>query len=1128
MVGLIIQKLDTFIRKYYRNKLIKGALYSAFLLLSFFLLLNTFEYFGYNSTTIRSILFYAYCIGAALVLYFFVLVPVFKIYHFTKTITYKDAAQIIGKHFPQVSDKLLNLLQLNEIADKETSSLLEASIEQKTKELSPIPFVRAIDFSKNKKYVKWVALPLSVIVVALLFFPSFLTEPTLRYVNHDTYFAPPAPFQFKLLNKDLRLLQNENISIRVRVEGKVLVDQVNIIIDNQTFNMKKECKDIFSFSFNNVQKTSAFYFSSSGVESPQYILQVVPKPILLSLQAVITPPSYTKEKPQTYTNVSNFSVPKGSSVSWKVKTRDTKQFIFSFVKGREVFFPNEKGELSFSKRIMSDLNYQIYTKNQYTLYSDSLQFQISVIPDLAPQIAVIEEKDSLFKERVYFRGQIKDDYGFSRLTFNIERIDVQRNIKTITKVPVKFNSAEQAQEFYYFYDLSTLNLKEGEKVTYYFEVWDNDAVDGAKRARSSVFTFANPTLADINRQQEQQSSQIKQQAAVSLSELSQIQKQIAELRKQMLEKKDFDWQDKKQVDELKKKEEQIRKSLEDIRNKIEQNNALDQHYKQQNDELRKKEEELEKLFKELEQNMLQDLNKLMKDNAKKEDIKQALDQIKQNNDNLEKQLDRNLEMYKRLEVEKKFDETINKLNQLSQDQKQLATQTEKKQLPQNALEEKQNDLNKSFDQIKKDIESLKEKASKLEDPQNIKQDKQKENQISQQQKQAQQNIEKNNNRTAASQQRQAAQKMEEMSQQMQEQQDEQQQQQEAEDAQKVRQILKNLVTISKTQESLMQQVRGVSVTDPRYQKIISSQNEIKDDMKMIEDTLFAMSKRQPQVGNVINKELTNINSQINSALEELLRYNQGIYGSYRNTSATTRQQYAMTSMNNLALMLAESLNKMEQNMNSHSKKKNGGKPMSSCSNPGSQGKKQSMQSMRQMQQELNKNIERLQKELDRQRQNQSGKPKIGEGAELNEKLAKSAAQQEMIRKMMQEYANSIKEQTGKPAKDLNNLMNQMEQNETDIVNKKINNQTLRRQNEILTRMLESQRAEKTQDKEQKRESRAGKDIFDNSDAQTKQFNKLKQRELELFKEIPPVFSPYYKRKVNDFFINLNADKRKKI
>jgi hypothetical protein len=1129
MVALIVKKLDTFIRKYYRNRLIKGVLYSVFLLLSFFLLLTSLEFFGYNSILVRSILFYSYCVGAIVVIYFFIALPLLKLCRLTKTISYKEAAKIIGEHFPEVKDKLLNLLQLNEIADSQTSSLIQASIEQKTQQLSPIPFVKAIDLSKNKKYAKLVSLPVGIIILIGIFSPSFLTQSTLRYIKHNTYFAPAAPFSFNLLNKDLRLLQNTDVTIRVCLQGKVLVDQVDIVVDNQTFAMRQESKNIFSFTLNNVQKSQRFYFSSSKVQSQEYVLQVVPKPVLLDLEAIITPPAYTRQKPQTMTNVSNFSVPKGATVIWRAKTRDTKKFIFATQNHTEIFSPDKNGLLTFAKRIMGDIKYQIYTKNNYTLYGDSLQFQITSIADVAPQIAVIQQQDSLFKERVYFRGQIKDDYGFSRLEFRVERINEQKREKTIIRIPIKFNTSEQAQEFYYYYDLATLNLKEGERITYYFQVWDNDAVDGVQSARSTTFTFENPTLQEINKQEEMQSIQIKKQSAQSLLQIEELKKQIEELKKQLLEKKDVDWQDKKQLDALKNKEEQIKKSLEEIHNKIEQNNALNDHYKQQDDQLSKKAQELEKLFKELEDSMIKDLDKLLKDNVKKEDIKQALDNIKQNNSNLEKQLDRNLEIYKRLEVEKKFNETIDKLNQLSQDQKQLAKQTEQKQQSQDQLQKKQSELTNQFNQVKKDINDLKDKASKLEDKQEIRQDKQKEQQISQNQQQAQQNIQKNNNKQASKQQQQAAQKMEEMSQQMQQQQEQQQEQQEAEDAQKVRQILKNLVTISKTQESLMSQTHSTTVTDPRYQKIIASQNEIKDNMKMIEDTLFAMSKRQPQIGNVVNRELTNINSQIESAMDELLRYNQGIYGSYRNSSAKTRQQYAMSSMNNLALMLAESLNNMEQSMNSRSKQKNSGKPKSSCSNPGSQGKKQSMQSMRQMQQELNKEIQRLQKELEKQQQqNPNGRRKIGESVGLNEKLTKSAAQQQMIRKMMQEYANEVKEQTGKPSKDLNNLMNQMEQNETDIVNKKINSQTLQRQNEILTRMLESEKAQKTQDKAQKRESKTGNNIFDDTDAQMKQFNKLKQRELELFKEIPPVFSPYYKRKVSDFFINLNADKRRKI
>jgi hypothetical protein len=295
-------------------------------------------------------------------------------------------------------------------------------------------------------------------------------------------------------------------------------------------------------------------------------------------------------------------------------------------------------------------------------------------------------------------------------------------------------------------------------------------------------------------------------------------------------------------------------------------------------------------------------------------------------------------------------------------------------------------------------------------------------------------------------------------------------------------------------------------------------------MKMIADSLFAMSKRQPQISHAINKELSSIDNQINNSLEKLLQYNQSIYGSYKNTQATSSQQYAMTSMNNLALMLAESLDNMQQNMKSKSSSKpnSKGKPKSECDKPGKSGKK-NPKNMRELQDALNKEMERLKKELEGKEKGSSGKPKIGENAQMNEELARMAAQQEMIRKMMQEYAKELKEEGGQATGELDNIMRQMEQTETDIVNKIINQQTISRQNNILTRMLQHEKAQKKQEQEQRRESTEGKDVFEKSNNQFMEFNKLKNRELELFKQIPPIFSPYYKEKVNDFFINLKVE-----
>lgn len=1112
---IIISKLDKFIRKYYKNKLIKGILYCVFLLLSFFLILNTLEYFGYYSTLTRSILLYSFLTIALLILYFFILVPFFKIFRLTKTISYKEAANIIGTHFPEVSDKLLNLLQLQDVASKEDSELLEASIKQRTQELSPIPFVKAVDISKNKKYIKWALIPVVILLLCGIFFPSFISEPTYRYINHTKHFQKPAPFSFKLLNTDLKVLQHGDIEIRVKIEGEMLVDKVNIVINKQIFEMNKDKKDIFTYSIKQIQNNVSFHFESSEITSHDYNIEVLPKPILLDLQAVITYPAYTQIKEESFTNVSNFSVPKGSTISWRAVTRDTKTLIFKNNNKEESFFPDKNGRLSFSKKIMSDLRYQLFTKNNFTTFSDSLEFLVNVIPDLSPQIAVIEQKDSIIADRVYFRGQIKDDYGFSKLEFHVEKYEKDSPKQTIISSSLPLNTKENAQEFYYSYDLS--ELKPGERLVYYFEVWDNDAIDGSKSTRSGVFTIEIPSMDEIEEKQEKTSNQIKKETDQSLMELKKIQEEIKELNKKLLEKKELDWQDKKQIESLKKKQDQIKQSLEDISKKIKENNNLDQRYKQQNEEILKKQKELEKLYEEVAKDMFEELNKMIKDNIKKEDLKEALDKMKMSNENLEKQLDRNLEMFKRLEVDKKMLETIDKLNKSAQEQKELSQQTEQNPKNNKDLQEKQSQLNKSFEDIKKDIQELQKKASELEDPLNIKTDKQKEDSITQAQKNAQKNMEQKKNKDASKNQKQAAEKMEQMANDLEQQQEENEEEQLAEDIQEVRQILKNLVKLSFMQEDLILKVRETSVTDPLYQNLINTQNRIKNDMKMISDSLFAMSKRQPQISNIINKELTSIDNQIGNSIEKLLQYNQGIYGSYKNTQATSSQQYAMTSMNNLSLLLAESLNNMQQNMKSKSKSKSNSKsqPKNQCNSP--KPGKQNPKSMREMQEALNKEMERLKKELEGQKKGQNQKPRIGENAKINEELAKMAAQQEMIRKMMQQYSNELKEEGGKSAGELDNLIKQMEQTETDIVNKIINQQTISRQNNILTRMLQHEKAQAKQEQEQRRESTEGRDLNDNSNNQFLEFNKLKNRELELFKQVPPVFSPYYKEKVNEFF-----------
>jgi hypothetical protein len=96
----------------------------------------------------------------------------------------------------------------------------------------------------------------------------------------------------------------------------------------------------------------------------------------------------------------------------------------------------------------------------------------------------------------------------------------------------------------------------------------------------------------------------------------------------------------------------------------------------------------------------------------------------------------------------------------------------------------------------------------------------------------------------------------------------------------------------------------------------------------------------------------------------------------------------------------------------------------------------------------------------------------------------------------------------------------MEQTEKEIVNKKINRATINRQAKILTRLLEHEKAEKKQGKDDKRESKVGKDKKNAEIKDFLEFKELNEKEIEIFKQIQPMFTPFYKGKVNEYFYNL--------
>ena len=884
-------------------------------------------------------------------------------------------------------------------------------------------------------------------------------------------------------------------------------------------------------------RSQTFRLEGGGVTSPEYCLEVLPNPVVLSFRMLLSYPAYTGRESETLVGLGDVSVPEGTTVRWLFQTRDADTLYFEVGNGERntTIAIGDNGRAEVVHRVMDDMEYAfcVSTSNRIASTakhtSDTLRYSLIAIRDAAPQIAVDEMVDSLYPDRRIFRGRIKDDYGFSKLVFvqRIENVsDTTRNAVSEAEIGLVEGAS---QEFFFSFNTAELILAPGDRLTYWFEVSDNDAVHGPKTTRSQVFEVKIPSAEELERVLEQGQSDVRQSAEAQMGELQRLQKDIDEMMQRLVDKKELGWQDKKDLEQIAEKQKQVRQMMEQMRQRIQENNRLEQKYREQSEKILEKQRELDRLMNEvMDEKMketLAEIERMMQQLDKKK-VQQELEHLKADNAELEKQIDQNIELMKRLEIEKKVEQAIQKADQMAAEQRELAQETEQAKGKDNeALQQKQEELNNRFQQLKQEVDQIKQDYKNLDPSTDFKVPVEFERQIEQQQQEATQRMQRGKNKDASQKQREAANSMEQLGEALAEAQLDAEQQDLAEDAEQVRQLLKNLVRLSFNQEELITDLNAVYIQDPRYQSIITRQNRVKDDFRSVEDSLRSMARRQVQVASAIGKEIGEVNSSIGRSLNGLLEMNQSFYGNFRNTQAASAMKYSMTSLNNLALVLAESLDQMQNQMRQNSQKKKNGqcknpsKSQSQCSNPGKG--KPSAKSMKQMQQELNKQLEALKKQLDKQGGQKNGRHQIGQGQSMSEEFARMAAQQEMIRRMMQEYGREMKSASGgdaKLAREIEQMMRQMEQTETDLVNRTITRQTIQRQQQIMTRLLEHEKAEMQREKEERRESHESGELYSQpSPAEIERYRRQVDATTDPLRSAPPALQPYYREKVKEYF-----------
>ena len=1108
--ALIYQKLESFIRKFYTNELLKGTLFFVGLGLLYLLFTLFIEYFLWLKPTGRTILFYSFIAVEILLVFRYILFPLFQLFKIKKGIDYNQASVIIGNHFGEVSDKLTNFLQLS--SNPVSSELLLASIEQKAQTLQPIPFQNAVNFKGNRKYIPLALLP-------ILFFAFFyisgnskmISQSLNRVVNYKEQFAPPAPFEFVILNKNLSTQEGSDFTVEIKSVGNVVPENAMIFINDESYFMENTKPGSFQYTFSKPQNDIDFHIEANKVASNDFVLKVVEVPTIANFEMNIQFPAYLNRRSETIQGTGNAIVPEGARISWNMTTQSTDKVEWTDFKSKSIYLA-ENNKFNWSKIISQNTEYQIITSNKSVQNFEKLNYQISVIKDQYPVISIGNVPDSLKVEESVVVGQVSDDYGLSKLQIVYYPANT-KNQAFKKALPVKKDVFDQ----FVFSFPGNLPVQEGVSYEYYFEVFDNDALHNFKSTKSTVFSSR------IQTEQEKQDELIQQQN----SNISGLQKSLKAQDKQLLEldkmqksnkeKSSLEFKDQQKVDDFIKRQKQQDEMMKQFTKKMDEN--LDKVKGEKNDEFKEAlQKRLEESQKDLEKNqkLLEELQKL-NDKLQQEELFEKMEQFKQVSKNQAKTLEQLVELTKRFYVEKKAEQISDKLDKLSEKQDKLSEEKEKN----NA--DNQDKINEEFDKIQEDLKELEKENEELKAPMDIPMDKEKEEAIEEDLEKAKEDLQKQDAKKAKPKQKSAAKKMKEMSGAMEESMSGSDKEQMEEDVAMLRQIMDNLLSFSFSQEDLMQQFKEVKRGAPSFNKHLKTQQDLRLQFQHVDDSLFALSLRNPQLNEPITKEIGNVLYNIEKSLENLVESNIG--------RGTSHQQYTISSANKLADLLSNVLNSMQMSLSGSGQ----GKPKPS-SGKGEMQLPDIMMKQKglgeKMKDGMKKGKESGKKEGDGKEGEKGEKPgqkpgqsgsggKDGEGENGND--GEGNAKQVMeIYKEQRQLREALQNELNKKGMSGNgqSAIDKMKDIEKQLLNQGFKNQTLEKVMNLNYELLKLEKAMQQQGEEEKRQAEGSKKQFEGTQGTLTPALKEYLNSIEILNRQSLPLRANFNQKVKEYF-NVN-------
>jgi len=1066
----ILKKLARFENRRMMADLAFGGQVLLIASLLLFTLFSLLEYLFFFEPVVRTVLFYTWLgiTGGSFV--HFILTPLYKRFMIVPSDPFRSAA-LAGSLFPQVKDDLMNAMQLVKVDDRRgfSEKLVSAAFEEVYKRVSDLEFGSAVSFNAAKKLFVWTLASL-ILSGGSFIFSNGMRDAAGRLLDHNAEFLPPQKYSFEVKPGNIEAAKGDSITISVKVSGPEVRSLDFYFKDESQPAFVKEIlksgKDgSFSFTISAIKYSTEYYAMVEDSKSLIYKITVTDKPLVRTFKLSITPPGYTGERPSEQTDNGNVSGIKGTAISFSLESnKELASASLEFLEGMNIPLEVSGTSASGAFRITGDNEYFIkITDTKGYTNTSPVKYSIKAFFDADPEITVVSPDSNTAlprSQRQDISLIISDDFGFSGLNLHY-RISKSKDAATVQQkfnsIPVPFNRQVKETGVEYTWSLAQLFLSQGDEVTYYLEVADNDAVSGPKTAKSREYIVRVPTLEELFATGDKKQEEILKELNDVLKDAEKLQKEMDKASKEMKsDKKDLSFEEKEKLEKmidnfekLQDKVEQLSQKMEDVQNNMQENNLLSPQTMEKFMELQKmlqeiSTDEMKKLMDKMSKNL---------ENLNRKDAQQNLENMKMDEETFKKSLERTMNLLKRVQVEQKIDELIKRSQNLNEQLDKMQNETKNAdQKTMDQLAKKQDEIKKQMEALEKEMKELREKMKDMKDMPNEQaeklQDELEKQQNDELSDEAKENLKKGQKQQAMQNQQKMSKNMKKMEEGLQELQNSINEANQMQTMADMMKIISDIVDLSKQQENLKKKTQSSSPSALLNQEM-REQDKIQRNLDKMLARLGELAQKSFAVSPEMAKSLGGARREMGKSLDNMQNRN--------NKQAAGNQGEAMSFLNQAAGMMQDALAQMMQQ-----------------GNGGQGGMMSMMQQMGQMagqQMTLNQQMQEMMK---------------GSGGQLTQE------QMSQIQRLRQEQENIKKslDQMNKEAKaagksksipaNLDKISQEMQEIITDMRTGRVNDELVKKQDKILSKMLDATRSVNERDFEKERESFTGTNSKGNS------------------------------------------------